>query len=175
MKLQLYRHKCPTCGGALSRTDLYPRRELYEFMFPSYKTPLVKTVLLIVVAGFGLAFVHVLIAALAVLGIGAWYFWNYHGALQCDLCGEYFISGQFASRGAQRVPWNKADSKKLLWRWCVVLLIGVLFFLPFYWLERSLDKGCAATCKDRGLLHESNLIGLQCECYREGEKPQLGR
>ena len=114
MKLPLYRYQCPTCRGTLSRTNLYPRPELYEFQFPSYKTPLAKTILAIVIAGFGLAFISLWLATLAVIGIGAWYFWNYHGALQCDQCGEYFISGQFAHRGARRRPWTKADAKVLL-------------------------------------------------------------
>jgi hypothetical protein len=173
MKLPLYRYQCPTCGGALSRTDLYPRPELYEFRFPSYKTPLAKTILAIVIAGVGLAFVSLWLATLVVIGIGAWYFWSYHGALQCDQCGEYYISGQFAHRGARRRPWTKADVKALLFRWCVVALIGGLVFLPFYLVDRSLDKGCFATCAESGLLHKSNLIGLQCVCYREGEVPQM--
>ncbi|MBT9463137.1 hypothetical protein [Hydrogenophaga sp.] len=70
MKLPLYRYQCPTCGGALGRTDLYPRPELYEFQFPSYKTPLAKTILATVIAGFGLAFVSLWLATLTVIGVG---------------------------------------------------------------------------------------------------------
>ena len=145
MKLSLYRCLCPTCGEALSHTSLYPRPELYEFQFASYKTPLAKTILAIVIAGVGLSLFSPWLAVLVVIGIGEWYFWKYHGALRCDGCGEYFISGQFAHQGAGRRPWTKADTKSLLLRWCVLSLIGGLVFLPFYLAERSLDKGCSAT------------------------------
>jgi hypothetical protein len=173
MKLSLSRYLCPTCGDTLSRTSLYPRPELYEFQFSSYKTPLVKTIVSILIAGFGLAFVHPWLAVLAVIGIGVWYFWSYHSALRCDGCGEYFISGQFAHQGARRRPWTRADTKSHLFRWCVVSLVGGLVFLPFYFLERSLDKGCSATCAESKLMYKSNLIGLQCVCHREGEEPQM--
>lgn len=126
-----------------------------------------------VIAGDGLAFINLWFATLVVIGIGAWHFWNYHGALQCDQCGEYFISGPFARRGARRRPRTKADAKVLLFRWCVVSLIGGLDFLSFYLVDRSLDKGCSATCAERGLLHKSNLIGLQCVCDQKGEAPQM--
>ena len=160
------RYRCPGCGGALSRTYLYPRAPIYELQFPSYRVPVLRICVAIVAVGVGFAFVHVALSALGVLAVGAWVWWNYYSALQCDGCSAYYISGQFAGGKGQLLPWRPADTRTVLRRAGLALLVVLVVFVPIYLVEAQLTSRCSATCSESGLRAEVSLQGLRCICVK---------
>jgi hypothetical protein len=166
MKARFARYKCPRCGGGVSRTHLYPRSDLYEFQFPSYSVPTLRICVAIAVVGLGLAFVHIALSVLGVLAIASWVWWRYYGALQCDDCRTYYISGQFAGEKRQEVPWNAANTKTTVRYMAIFLLIGLVVFTPIYLIERQFNAGCAADCASQGLAANGAFRGLRCTCVK---------
>jgi hypothetical protein len=164
MEPRLTRYQCPECGSGLSRTLLYPRSDIYELQFPPYQVPVAPICAGIVVVGFGLAFVHVALSLLGVLVIAAWVWWRYYGALQCDGCGAYYISGQFAGVKGRSIAWQASDTKTLARRVAVPLLIGLAVFLPIYLIEQQFNKRCAAECAAQGLAANGAFRSLRCTC-----------
>jgi hypothetical protein len=157
---------CPKCDGVLSRTLFYPRWPIYEFQFPPFRVPTVRICTAIVVVGFGLAFIHLALSVLALAAIANWFWWTYYGALQCDKCGEYFISGQFAGGKGRRVPWRASDSRQLILRTSLALLVILTVSIPFFVVDRVLESRCSADCGSVGLRGESDIRGLRCRCVK---------
>jgi hypothetical protein len=118
----------------------------------------------IAAAGFALALVHVALSMLGVLVIAAWTGWRYYGALQCDGCKAYYISGQFAGGHAQVLPWRRADTLVIVRRASVMLLIGLAVFLPIHFLQRTFESRCAADCGTQGLSGDAEFQKLSCRC-----------
>ena len=160
----LVRYRCPKCGGGLSRTLLYPSAATYELQFPPYRVPLARICAAIAVVGFGLAFIHVAFSLAGVLAIAAWVWWNYYSALQCDDCREYYISGQFAGGKARTIEWGAADTRALLRRAALAVVVGLAVFLPIYLVGERLAVGCSAECAKVGRGVETNLVGMRCTC-----------
>ena len=164
MKPLLTRYQCPKCGAGLSRTSLYPRWPTYELQFPSFHVPLLRICLAIVFVGFALGFVHVALAMFGVLAIGAWVSWHYFGALQCDECREYFISGQFAGGRGRVIPWRWSHSKTIARRAAVMLAIGVGVFLPIYFAQSWFFSRCSENCAKEGMKARDSFRAFQCRC-----------
>jgi hypothetical protein len=160
----LRRYQCPKCGGGLSRTYLYPRSPVYELQFPSYRVPVVRICVGIVAVGLALALVHVALAVLGILAIGAWVAWTYYGPLQCDNCGTYYISGQFAGGKGPTIPWRTTNTKEIGRRIAVVLLVGLAVFAPIYLLQAAFESRCSKDCASQGLGSETWFPRLHCQC-----------
>ena len=162
----LARIGCPRCPGTLSRTLLNPRWPGYEMEFPPYLVPVLRICAVVAVVGFGLAFIHVALSALALMAIGYWVWWQYYCALQCDACGKYFISGQFAGNRGRRVAWSSADTRVQFKRVALAATLFLVLFVPLFYLENVLHSRCQADCSLGGLRGEAELIGLKCKCVK---------
>lgn len=167
MNRLLGRYRCPACGGPLSRTYFHPRAPIYELQFPPYPVPWVRICAVIAVVGLGLGFVHVGVSFIGVMTVAAWTWWKYYAALQCDECGGYCISGQFAGGRGQVLPWRPEDTRLLLRRIVLSVLVGLAVFTPIYLLESLLKSRCTADCASQGLGAEVSLRGLRCTCLRK--------
>ena len=152
--------ECPKCGAGLSYTALYPRWWAYEAFFPPLKVPVARICATAVITGALLVLVHPVLAAVGVLAIGAWTFYRYFAALQCDGCHSYFIRGQF-NRESPRTPGNRR--RVVQYALIAAAVIGAVSFAVFG-AQTWHASTCETNCGKDGLKMDTKKRLFECVC-----------